>query len=172
MTFIFYPDPNDSSRILLYSNPSSSGPALESDSESIPPLPPPMFSHLFSSLFDQLFEQDHFQEVLQNSLETYHEELFKKKDEFQLTIQPIQLQPSDLVSLTDTPCHICLESFLPLDTVYTLPCGHVFHTHCLDDSISFQHDSCPLCRKPLQLVPKWDEYQTEDGHIIRFTTSI
>lgn len=128
-------------------------------------------SNLFSAIFDQLFEQDRFQEALQNSLQTYQEELFKKKDEYQLSLPSTILKASDISSLPEPHCFICLESFFPNDSVFRLPCSHTFHTSCLNDSISFQHDSCPLCREPLELSPKWEEFQNENGHYIRFQLS-
>ena len=130
-----------------------------------------LFSNLFSAIFDQIFEQDRFQEALQNSLQTYQEELFKKKDEYQLSIPSKILQSTDISSLSEPHCFICLDTFLPNDSVYTLSCSHTFHMSCLNDSISFQHNSCPLCREPLQLSPKWEEFQNENGHFIRFQLS-
>ena len=141
----------------------SSPPRLISSSEERS-----VFSNLFSAIFDQIFEQDRFQEALQNSLQTYQEELFKKKDEYQLCLTPNILKSTDISSLPEPHCFICLESFQLNDSVYCLTCSHTFHTSCLNDSISFQHNSCPLCREPLELSPKWEEFQNENGHYIRF----
>lgn len=44
----------------------------------------------------------------------------------------------------DTLCTICLESFLPTDSLRLLPCLHYFHQSCIDEWL--QHKPhCPLC---------------------------
>ena len=45
-------------------------------------------------------------------------------------------------------CLICLEEFKYGQNVYTLPCSHIFHVHCLKKEIKFRQ-KCPLCRKVL-----------------------
>jgi len=43
-------------------------------------------------------------------------------------------------------CLICLDSFEGPDSVVQLPCGHVFHTHCVVDWLK-QNMTCPVrCR--------------------------
>lgn len=158
MTFFFYTNSNSMNpRLILL-------PAQEGSEDSSSSL----FSNFFSVIFDQVFEQDRFQEALQNSLQTYHNELFQKKDEFKLILKPILLQSSDLSRLTESHCLICLESFQLLDSVYDLKCSHMFHESCLNDSISYQHNTCPLCRESLELCPKWEQFMNENGHQIRF----
>lgn len=77
---------------------------------------------------------------------------------------------SDLVSVTNVPasptsvvsvpeasvagdldyqpmCHICLESFQSRVTIIReLPCGHIFHTECIDEFLSYVSSLCPLCK--------------------------
>ena len=52
-------------------------------------------------------------------------------------------------------CGICTDELNPSvlnpeDDNYTIktPCGHSFHKHCLNDSLSYK-SRCPLCRKDL-----------------------
>lgn len=43
-------------------------------------------------------------------------------------------------------CSICLESFTDGDELICLPCGHKFHSACLDPWIRCCGD-CPYCRR-------------------------
>jgi hypothetical protein len=40
-----------------------------------------VFSNIFSVLFDSFIENDRFNEAVQNSMDSYNEELFRKKEE-------------------------------------------------------------------------------------------
>ena len=44
------------------------------------------------------------------------------------------------------PCSICLSS-ISANTRRTLPCGHEFHTGCIDRLKASGSNQCPLCRK-------------------------
>ena len=43
-------------------------------------------------------------------------------------------------------CSICLELFTEICKVKTTPCGHLFHSYCLERSIQAKIN-CPQCRK-------------------------
>ena len=43
-------------------------------------------------------------------------------------------------------CPVCLESFTESCEIKTTPCGHLFHSHCLERSIQ-TNGNCPQCRK-------------------------
>lgn len=43
-------------------------------------------------------------------------------------------------------CTVCLESLAFCDEVCTMPCGHIFHTGCIN-KWSDSKSTCPLCRK-------------------------
>lgn len=45
----------------------------------------------------------------------------------------------------DTSCSICLEDYVKLDMVMSLPCNHAFHESCLSTWLSTAR-SCPCCR--------------------------
>jgi len=47
-------------------------------------------------------------------------------------------------------CSICLETFTDGDELIRLPCGHKFHSVCLDPWIRCCGD-CPYCRRPVVL---------------------
>ena len=42
-------------------------------------------------------------------------------------------------------CSICCEDFKNNQNVYSLPCHHLFHVHCLNKEIKFRQ-KCPMCR--------------------------
>ena len=50
------------------------------------------------------------------------------------------------VTSDDAVCSVCTEEFdLPRLAGRKMPCGHVYHTHCIATWLSVR-DSCPLCR--------------------------
>ena len=44
-------------------------------------------------------------------------------------------------------CSTCLESFTSKSDISTTPCGHVFHTHCIDQWLRNEKNNCSQCRK-------------------------
>ena len=48
-------------------------------------------------------------------------------------------------------CSTCLESFTPVCDVSTTPCGHVFHTKCINRWIKNEKSDCPQCRQSCSL---------------------
>ena len=45
-------------------------------------------------------------------------------------------------------CIICLGDFKSNQSIYTLPCSHIFHVRCLNKEVKFRQ-KCPMCRKQL-----------------------
>ena len=45
-------------------------------------------------------------------------------------------------------CPICIEDFKKRQTVYNLPCSHIFHVRCLNKELK-NRQKCPMCRKDL-----------------------
>ncbi|KAI8341047.1 hypothetical protein BC941DRAFT_415704 [Chlamydoabsidia padenii] len=43
-------------------------------------------------------------------------------------------------------CLVCLDDFMPKQTVRVLKCRHVFHVECVDRWLVEAHNSCPICR--------------------------
>lgn len=137
---------------------------LSSDSLLIPLLtnnndtPANIFSNIFTILFDNVAETDRMNEAIENSLNTYNDELFKRKENVYITIEAKNLQ-------SDKLCFICLEQLT--GKVYELGCGHIFHQGCLDRAISHQHYQCSICKSaiPIQQSKK-EEYENENGHRI------
>lgn len=48
-------------------------------------------------------------------------------------------------------CTICQEDYKKDETILHLPCEHNFHKACVTEWLS-RHNSCPVCRKPLDQV--------------------
>jgi RING/U-box domain-containing protein len=52
-------------------------------------------------------------------------------------------------------CRVCLVRFDADAVVHRLPCGHVFHSHCIGAWLDYDNATCPLCRS--SLLPAVDE---------------
>ncbi|ORY51295.1 hypothetical protein BCR33DRAFT_762092 [Rhizoclosmatium globosum] len=66
----------------------------------------------------------------------------------------------------ETACPICIEDYKNGDSIRCLPCGHDFHSVCVDKWLTSIVSLCPLCKQsvlPHQSVVDGLEY----GHIIR-----
>jgi len=48
----------------------------------------------------------------------------------------------------ETRCQICMEDFEEGDDLRTLPCFHLFHSHCVDQWLKV-NSICPICRHKL-----------------------
>ena len=61
----------------------------------------------------------------------------------------------------ENTCAICLADYCKSDMVTQLRCNpnHYFHTECLEKWVNNQHNSCPLCREPIQNF----EFDNENG---------
>jgi hypothetical protein len=49
----------------------------------------------------------------------------------------------------ETRCQICMEDFEEGDDLRTLPCFHLFHSHCVDQWLKV-NSICPICRHKLE----------------------
>ncbi|KHN26534.1 RING-H2 finger protein ATL2 [Glycine soja] len=55
---------------------------------------------------------------------------------------------------TGPECAVCLSEFEPGETGRVLPkCNHSFHIECIDMWFH-SHDTCPLCRAPVERAPE------------------
>ena len=45
-------------------------------------------------------------------------------------------------------CSICLDFFNSRSDISTTPCGHVFHTKCIEKWFENGENICSQCRKP------------------------
>ena len=47
----------------------------------------------------------------------------------------------------NTACSTCLGSFTSISDISTTPCGHVFHTNCIEKWLEIGSNNCSQCRK-------------------------
>ena len=52
-----------------------------------------------------------------------------------------------LSAIMNIACSTCLESFTEKCEVSSTPCGHVFHTKCIESWFRKDKNTCPQCRK-------------------------
>lgn len=78
---------------------------------------------------------------------------FSKKDpkirdlETAPTLINLTLMSSSVsITTSNDSCAICLEKMEDEDNVRGLECAHVFHVACVDEWLSRQQPSCPVCR--------------------------
>lgn len=116
----------------------------------------------FLTIIDSLIEDEIYERTLNQSMNTYNEELFRKsKDKIVINLEKTTLESLD--NLVEPLCRICLETFVSKDCVYRLPCTHDFHCVCLEDAVQRKHMNCPLCRSliPLQIEDEKSEDQSD-----------
>jgi hypothetical protein len=150
--------------------------------------PSNVFSSIFSNVFNNLIEVDRFNEAVQNSMETYNEELFKKVDDHTINLPIVQNIPS---SSRVSACFICTAELDPVvadqnpfettdkkNGFYELPCHHVYHASCLQEAVAHQHYKCCLCQEKIPLVSKActattkeEEEYNQSGHRITISSS-
>lgn len=100
-----------------------------------------------NELFEFLMEDFIFDRILEHSLDSHTNDLFKKDDSFVISRMKIQ-------NTEETMCQICLETIEKEELVYDLQCKHHFHSVCLEESVSFQHYDCPTCREKISVCKK------------------
>lgn len=120
----------------------------------------------FLEFMETFIEADNISEAMNNSFDTYCNEIFRRNDTIQITI-PVKTF-SDISHKDDIKCFICLDQFENTDRIYELRCGHVFHCDCLTEAARFQHSNCPLCRTALP-VETSDSIVNEAGHHVSIT---
>ncbi|KAF7653945.1 hypothetical protein LDENG_00076770 [Lucifuga dentata] len=67
-----------------------------------------------------------------------------KKAISKLQVRTIKKGDKEMESDFDN-CAVCIEGYKPNDVIRILPCGHVFHKHCVDPWLQ-DHRTCPMCK--------------------------
>jgi hypothetical protein len=75
----------------------------------------------------------------------------KKTDSLKLTKRNLEITKRNLEITKrnveiDNDCAICLAEVQSTDPITSLPCGHRFHTECIQRSLRAGIATCPLCR--------------------------
>lgn len=99
--------------------------------------------------FDVILEEEILRQTMDQSMDTYNEELFKQYDG-EVLIQ----SPKCVLNEEEVKCFICLEDVHKDTEVYDLPCNHYFHCECIEGAVKRRHARCPLCRKAIPLLEK------------------
>ncbi|KAK3497138.1 uncharacterized protein B0T23DRAFT_426286 [Neurospora hispaniola] len=64
-----------------------------------------------------------------------------------LTVAMSEKAPSTVATDYQPACAICLEPYQNRVTVIReIPCGHIFHTQCIDEFLSENSSLCPICK--------------------------
>jgi hypothetical protein len=72
-----------------------------------------------------------------------------KIDKRNLEITNRNLEIANRNSEIDNECAICLAEVKSDDPITSLPCGHRFHTECIQRSLQSGIAGCPLCRSAI-----------------------
>jgi hypothetical protein len=73
-----------------------------------------------------------------------------------------QLETKTLLACTECEgvCAVCQSEWEEGDEVRVLPCGHQFHTGCVDRWLGRHKACCPLCKADVR--PSWDDVSTQE----------
>ena len=122
-------------------------------------------------IVETLIETRLFRQSIDNSMETYNNELFRRQEELRLGSDPAPWTDQE----EEKKCYVCLELFLEGDPVVKFPCKHAFHHACAENAVAHQHLRCPLCRAEIPTRPKEEEKEEQQqpdrnssGHVVRF----
>lgn len=117
--------------------------------------------------FTQIIEDSLLNSVMQQSVDSYHNDLFKKNE-----MLKINLSPSVFSKKNSETCFICYCPFQENEIVYDLSCNHTFHKECLDKAVLFQHTKCAICRKDIPIhennLTNSRKETNQNGHMIHY----
>ena len=70
-----------------------------------------------------------------------------RQSEPRTTLPLPETLPQRQLSYTQSTCHICLDDFIPHESVVReLPCRHIFHPECIDPVLLGYSSLCPICK--------------------------
>nr|GLL34910.1 probable E3 ubiquitin-protein ligase XERICO [Ipomoea trifida] len=76
-------------------------------------------------------------------------------EEFRSRTPPIRYDAMCISNNPEQECSVCLAEFKPDAEINQLPCGHVFHTACLEKWLKYWNVTCPLCRN--YMIPQGED---------------
>jgi len=80
------------------------------------------------------------------------DELVKKKTVNENILKNLKMEQINkciLDKLSQEQCGICLDSYVLDQFIKYLPCGHIFHSECIDSWLKNQSTDCPLDKLPV-----------------------
>lgn len=98
-----------------------------------------------------LMEDVIYDRILEQSMESHLNEIFKKEDKYEINLEKIKLKEEE-------KCLICLDNISKEEEIYKTHCKHNFHMKCLEESVSFNHVDCPTCRHSIPIRNKHEHY--------------
>lgn len=69
----------------------------------------------------------------------------------------------------NSACSTCLESFTSRSNISTIPCGHVFHTFCVENWFNNNNNGCSQCRTKCtrdQIIKLYFSEATSEDNLI------
>lgn len=105
-------------------------------------------------LINFLMEDFIYDRILEQSVETHLDEIFKKEDKYEICVPILKKDSED-------KCLICLGEITKEEEIYDLPCQHFFHKECLKESVSYNHLDCPSCREKIPI-------RNKNEHLIQY----
>ncbi|CAN8317345.1 unnamed protein product [Cochlearia groenlandica] len=112
------------------------------------PLPPSMTEFLLGSGFDRLLDQISQIEINatnRNNRSCDNPPASKSAIE---SLPLIEIDPSHLVSDSQSHCAVCKENFVLCSAAREMPCNHIYHPDCILPWLAIRN-SCPVCRHEL-----------------------
>ncbi|KAJ1963908.1 hypothetical protein GGI12_001757 [Dipsacomyces acuminosporus] len=109
--------------------------------------------HLESRAADSIHASDQPQQQLprSNSVSGKSKSNTTKESANQASAADLSESHSVLIDADTSCCAVCLEEYAVGETVRVLPCGHIFHDHCITKWLlrpKTKHHDCPMCKTP------------------------
>ncbi|CAE6039428.1 unnamed protein product [Arabidopsis arenosa] len=111
------------------------------------PLPPSMTEFLLGSGFDRLLDQISQIELNTNRIHRSCEHPPASKSAIE-ALPVIEIDPTHLVSDSQSHCAVCKENFVLKSSAREMPCNHIYHPDCILPWLAIRN-SCPVCRHEL-----------------------
>ena len=120
----------------------------------------------FDDIINRFIEDRLMENVLQQSMQSFEDDLFKKKEGLSVNLEPSVFKKNP-ESSEEEKCFICLCPLEEDDAIYELECKHIFHKECLDGAIQHQHRTCCICRGNIPINEEEnnsEDTSTNTGH--------
>lgn len=118
-----------------------------------------LLSSLYYDTFREQEEQDILNSVIEDSMNSYHNEMLRKNVKRRLSEDSFRFDKYNPETCRNEKCFVCLELFEKDDCVCLLsPCNHVFHETCLKEMVQY-NPICALCKVDIHT---YEDSKTEE----------